>query len=173
MFEIRSYTLQLRIQRGYWVRTRDWNKVFSILKIINQRRWISCIRFVPISNWKVGDCCILLTLWHFQAEIHQKRYEQERRALKLRVSELENKLAVLTQDLEIAKSTIESKTSDMLLLQNNLKELEELREMKEVLVLSSFLHRFVFVFIWMMIMYFPDLAKIETRDNMFISLSCF
>lgn len=83
----------------------------------------------------------------FQAEIHQKRYEQERRVLKLRVSELENKLGVLTQDLEIAKSTIESKTSDMLLLQNNLKELEELREMKEVLVLSSFLHRFNFVFI--------------------------
>ncbi|KAL0643368.1 hypothetical protein Bca4012_041658 [Brassica carinata] len=66
-----------------------------------------------------------------EAEIHQKRYEQERRVLKLRVSELENKLGVLTQDLEIAKSTIESKTSDMLLLQNNLKELEELREMKE------------------------------------------
>lgn len=67
-----------------------------------------------------------------QAEIHQKRYEQERRALKLRVSELENKLEVLTQDLEKAESTIESKTSDMLMLQNNLKELEELREMKEV-----------------------------------------
>lgn len=65
--------------------------------------------------------------------------------LKLRVSELENKLEVLTQDLDSAESTIESKNSDMLLLQNNLKELEELREMKEVLVLFSLLHCFNFV----------------------------
>ncbi|KAJ0234386.1 Kinesin-like protein KIN-14E [Hirschfeldia incana] len=62
---------------------------------------------------------------------NQKRYEQERKVLKLRVSELENKLDVLTQDLDRAKGTIESKNSDMKLLQNNLKELEELREMKE------------------------------------------
>ncbi|CAH2042982.1 unnamed protein product [Thlaspi arvense] len=66
-----------------------------------------------------------------EVEIHQKRYEQERKVLKLRVSELENKLEVLTKDLDTAESTIESKNSDMLLLQNNLKELEELREMKE------------------------------------------
>ncbi|KAG7535866.1 FERM N-terminal [Arabidopsis thaliana x Arabidopsis arenosa] len=66
-----------------------------------------------------------------EVEIHQKRYEQERKVLKLRVSELENKLEVLAQDLDSAESTIESKNSDMLLLQNNLKELEELREMKE------------------------------------------
>lgn len=64
--------------------------------------------------------------------------------LKLRVSELENKLEVLAQDLDSAESTIESKNSDMLLLQNNLKELEELREMKEVLVLFSLLHYFNF-----------------------------
>ncbi|CAD5335964.1 unnamed protein product [Arabidopsis thaliana] len=66
-----------------------------------------------------------------EVEIHQKRYEQEKKVLKLRVSELENKLEVLAQDLDSAESTIESKNSDMLLLQNNLKELEELREMKE------------------------------------------
>lgn len=81
----------------------------------------------------------------FQVEIHQKRYEQERKVLKLRVSELENKLEVLTQDLDNAESMIESMNSDMLLLQNNLKELEELREMKEVLVLFS--PRFYFVFV--------------------------
>ncbi|KAJ4873354.1 Kinesin-like calmodulin-binding protein [Raphanus sativus] len=62
---------------------------------------------------------------------NQRRYEQERKVLKLRVSELENKHDVLTQDLDRAQRTIESKTSDMKLLQNNLKELEELREMKE------------------------------------------
>ncbi|CDY57771.1 BnaC02g45110D [Brassica napus] len=62
---------------------------------------------------------------------NQKRYEQERKVLKLQVSELENKLDVLTQDLDRAECTIETKTSDMKLLQNNLKELEELREMKE------------------------------------------
>uniref|UniRef100_M4ESM1 Kinesin motor domain-containing protein n=1 Tax=Brassica campestris TaxID=3711 RepID=M4ESM1_BRACM len=62
---------------------------------------------------------------------NQKRYEQERKVLKLQVSELKNKLDVLTQDLDRAECTIETKTSDMKLLQNNLKELEELREMKE------------------------------------------
>ncbi|KAF8049664.1 hypothetical protein N665_2159s0015 [Sinapis alba] len=62
---------------------------------------------------------------------NQKRYEQEKKMLKLRVSELENNLEVLTQDLDKAETMIESKTSDMKLLQNNLKELEELREMKE------------------------------------------
>lgn len=76
----------------------------------------------------------------FQVETHQKRFEQERKVLKLRVSELENKIEVLTQDLDSAESTIERKNSDMLLLQNNLKELEELREMKEVFVLFSYLH---------------------------------
>jgi septum formation topological specificity factor MinE len=75
-----------------------------------------------------------------EVEIHQKRYEQEKKVLKLRVSELENKLEVLAQDLDSAESTIESKNSDMLLLQNNLKELEELREMKEVMVLFCLLH---------------------------------
>ncbi|WZZ37525.1 hypothetical protein YC2023_020926 [Brassica napus] len=71
-----------------------------------------------------------LTEMNNQVE-NQKRYEQERKVLKLQVSELENKLDVLTQDLDRAECTIESKTSDMKLLQNNLKELEELREMKE------------------------------------------
>ena len=73
----------------------------------------------------------------FQVE-NQKRYEQERKVLKLQVSELKNKLDVLTQDLDRAECTIETKTSDMKLLQNNLKELEELREMKEVYVLFNY-----------------------------------
>ncbi|XP_010555139.1 PREDICTED: kinesin-like protein KIN-14E isoform X3 [Tarenaya hassleriana] len=66
-----------------------------------------------------------------ELETIQKRFEQEKKVLKLRASELEKKLEMLTRDLATAKSTVEIKNSEMLVLQNNLKELEELREMKE------------------------------------------
>lgn len=103
-----------------------------------------------------------MTLQYSQVETHQKRFEQERKVLKLRVSELENKIEVLTQDLDSAESTIERKNSDMLLLQNNLKELEELREMKEVFVLFLVIFIFIvfsFVFVRMVIMHFLILLK--------------
>lgn len=62
----------------------------------------------------------------------ERNFEQERRALKLRISELEKKLDEATQNLVLAQSTIASKDIELSTLQNNLRELEELREMKEV-----------------------------------------
>lgn len=64
----------------------------------------------------------------------QRSFEHERKVLKLRVAELEKKLEEVTQELAAMESTLTIRNSDLAALQNNLKELEELREMKEVLV---------------------------------------
>nr|XP_023892613.1 kinesin-like protein KIN-14E isoform X2 [Quercus suber] len=61
----------------------------------------------------------------------EKNFEQERKALKFRVLELEKKLEGITQELAVVESTLEIRNSDLASLQHNLKELEELREMKE------------------------------------------
>ncbi|XP_057962077.1 kinesin-like protein KIN-14E [Malania oleifera] len=60
-----------------------------------------------------------------------ENFEQECIALRLQVSELEKKLERVEQDLVVAESTVESRNRDLAAIQNNLKELEELREMKE------------------------------------------
>ncbi|GAY59462.1 hypothetical protein CUMW_194580, partial [Citrus unshiu] len=66
-----------------------------------------------------------------QMEILEKSFEQERKALKLQVSELERKLGEATLDLATLKSTLASRNMDLAGLESHLKELEELREMKE------------------------------------------
>lgn len=71
-------------------------------------------------------------------EILEKKFEQEGKTLRLRVSELERKLEVVTQDLAVAESTLAVQATDLASLQSNLKELEELREMKEVIIVFIF-----------------------------------
>ncbi|KAF9667111.1 hypothetical protein SADUNF_Sadunf16G0299000 [Salix dunnii] len=66
-----------------------------------------------------------------EMEVVEKNLEQERQSLKLRVIELERKLEMLTGDLATSKSTLAIVNANLASLQNNLKELEELREMKE------------------------------------------
>ncbi|MED6136311.1 Kinesin-like protein KIN-14E [Stylosanthes scabra] len=61
----------------------------------------------------------------------QRKLEQERKLVKSQVYELEKKLETVRQELVVAKSNISVKDSELAALQNNLKELEELREMKE------------------------------------------
>ncbi|KAL8532214.1 hypothetical protein ACS0TY_008714 [Phlomoides rotata] len=63
--------------------------------------------------------------------IIEGNYEQERKSMKLRVSELEKKLEEATQKLVAAQSVIAVKDTELSTLHNNLRELEELREMKE------------------------------------------
>lgn len=67
-----------------------------------------------------------------QIDFLDKNFEQERKALKFQVLELEKKLERVTQELAVVESTLVVRNSDLASLQNNLKELEELREMKEV-----------------------------------------
>ncbi|KAK1259808.1 hypothetical protein QJS04_geneDACA001425 [Acorus gramineus] len=66
-----------------------------------------------------------------EIEVLQKNFEQERRTLRLRILELEKKLESITQDLAVAESTLTMRNTELDTLQNCLKELEELREMKE------------------------------------------
>ncbi|KAL6959761.1 Kinesin-like protein KIN-14E [Sarracenia purpurea var. burkii] len=66
-----------------------------------------------------------------ETEVLEKNIEQERKAMRLRVSELEKKLEGVTQDLAATESSLAVKNEELATLQNNLKELEELREMKE------------------------------------------
>ena len=65
----------------------------------------------------------------------EKNLEQERQTLKFRVIELERKLEMVTRDLATSKSTLAIVNADLASLQSNLKELEDLREMKEVYAL--------------------------------------
>lgn len=65
----------------------------------------------------------------------EKNFEQERKAMRLRVSELEKKLEEARQDLAVVESNFAVKDTEIATLQDNLKELEELREMKEVMIL--------------------------------------
>ncbi|XP_059435497.1 kinesin-like protein KIN-14E isoform X1 [Corylus avellana] len=60
----------------------------------------------------------------------EKKFEQERKALKFQVLELEKKLEGVTQELAVVELTLAVRNSDLASLQNNLEELEALREMK-------------------------------------------
>ncbi|CAL5371461.1 unnamed protein product [Camellia sinensis] len=66
-----------------------------------------------------------------EMEILEKNFEQECKAMKLQVSELERKLEEVTQGLTVTESRLAIKDKEFFTFQNNLKELEELREMKE------------------------------------------
>ncbi|KAL8038155.1 hypothetical protein ABFX02_11G085900 [Erythranthe guttata] len=61
----------------------------------------------------------------------ERRFEQENKTMKFRIFELEKKLEDAAKSLVVAQSTIAGKDSELAVLQNNLRELEELREMKE------------------------------------------
>lgn len=67
----------------------------------------------------------------------EKDLEQERKMTKPRISELEKKVAELTQKLANAESTLAIKDNELSNLHINLKELEDLREMKEVIYLYN------------------------------------
>lgn len=71
--------------------------------------------------------------YYMQINSLEKTFEQERKALKLRVFELEKKLEGVNQELAVLQSTLTTRNSEIATLQNNLKELDELREMKEVM----------------------------------------
>ncbi|KAI4386895.1 hypothetical protein MLD38_004774 [Melastoma candidum] len=60
-----------------------------------------------------------------------KSYEQERRTLKIKVSELEKRLEEAMRDFSAAKAALSERNSELATMHNNLRELEELREMKE------------------------------------------
>ncbi|KAI5438450.1 kinesin-like protein KIN-14I isoform X1 [Lathyrus oleraceus] len=61
----------------------------------------------------------------------QRKFDQERKTQNSQVQDLERKLDVLRQELVVAESTLSVKDSELAALKNNLKELEDLREMKE------------------------------------------
>lgn len=66
-----------------------------------------------------------------EIEILERKFEQERRTHRLRVSELEKKLEAVKKDLVVSETTLSARNLELDALQNNLRELEELREMKE------------------------------------------
>ncbi|KAI4327884.1 hypothetical protein L6164_020295 [Bauhinia variegata] len=66
-----------------------------------------------------------------EISVLERKFEQERKATRSQVYDLEKKLEGVRQELAIAESTLSAKDSEMDPLRNNLKELEELREMKE------------------------------------------
>lgn len=73
-----------------------------------------------------------------QIHLLEKKSEQEHKTLELKVIELEKKLEGAAQELAGLESTLAIRNSDLAALQSNLKELEELREMKEVIIYAGF-----------------------------------
>lgn len=65
-------------------------------------------------------------------EALERSFEQERAKLKTQICELEEKLKNVMCDLTVVESTLTLRNEQFDALQNNLKELEELRELKEV-----------------------------------------
>lgn len=65
----------------------------------------------------------------------EKNFKEERRKLKAHVKELEQKLERVTQDFDVAHVTLTMRNRELDDLQNNSKELEELREWKAVRIL--------------------------------------
>ena len=63
----------------------------------------------------------------------EEKFEFERDDLRRRLVVLEKKLAERTQDLSLAESTLANRDIEFESLQNSLGELNELREMKEVM----------------------------------------
>lgn len=61
----------------------------------------------------------------------ERKFEHERDALRARVAELEKTLTERTHELSVVESTLAVRTSELDAVQGSLKELEELREMKE------------------------------------------
>ncbi|MQL94013.1 hypothetical protein Taro_026663, partial [Colocasia esculenta] len=66
-----------------------------------------------------------------QMEILERNFEQERAILKAHISELEKRLENIMHDLTVVESTLTLRNTQLDALQNNLKELDELRELKE------------------------------------------
>ncbi|CAN6453602.1 unnamed protein product [Victoria cruziana] len=66
-----------------------------------------------------------------EIEILEKKSVQEQQKLKLQISELEKRLSVALQELVATQSTLSTRNHELDALQSSLKELEELREMKE------------------------------------------
>lgn len=69
-----------------------------------------------------------------QTDALERKFEQERKVFRLHISELEKKLDGLTHDLTSCESNLVLKDKELHALQSNLKELDDLREMKEVLL---------------------------------------
>lgn len=61
----------------------------------------------------------------------ERKFEEERKSLELEKLDLQKKLEGIMQELAVAKSTLTARNSELAAFQNNLKELDELREMKE------------------------------------------
>ncbi|KAI5068842.1 hypothetical protein GOP47_0017187 [Adiantum capillus-veneris] len=66
-----------------------------------------------------------------EAKALELKFEQERNTLRSRLTDLEKKLTDRTQELSLAGSELAHRNSELEALQGSMKELEELREMKE------------------------------------------
>lgn len=73
-----------------------------------------------------------------QIHLLEQKFEQERITLEHKVIELEKKHEGAKREVAGLESTLALRNSDLAVLQNNLKELEELREMKEVIIYIGF-----------------------------------
>lgn len=72
-------------------------------------------------------------------EILQESFEQDSKAANLQISELITKLEEVTQGLAVTQLSLATKEKELSALKNDYEELEELREMKKVVMVISYL----------------------------------
>ncbi|XVF16068.1 hypothetical protein REPUB_Repub09cG0209100 [Reevesia pubescens] len=109
-----------KLQDELKLRTKELHMAEETIKRLTNEKVLLEQRITGL-EWKKDEEVKILT----------KSFEQECKALQLQVSELEKKLEGVTGELAVSESTLAIRNADFASLQNNLKELEELREMKE------------------------------------------
>jgi chromosome segregation ATPase len=75
---------------------------------------------------------VKLHFGYLQTRGLEQKFEHERDELRARAADSEKKLQERTQELSLAEQALAARSSEFEALQANMKELEELREMKEV-----------------------------------------
>lgn len=101
--------------------------------------------------------CHLFWLLDLQKRALEDKIEQERKARKFKVSETEKQLEAVKQDLAVSKSALQAKNAECAALQQNLQELEELREMKQADIKSFlFYYHSIFFFLITLPFYFQS-----------------
>ncbi|PKA52840.1 Kinesin-like calmodulin-binding protein like [Apostasia shenzhenica] len=109
-----------KLQEDLKMRINELHAAKDTIKALLKEKLLLEQKIQRFEKKKNDEICILT-----------KDFEDERRTLDSRISELEHKLLSASESLSIAESALAVRNSELDKLHDNLKELDELREMKE------------------------------------------
>ncbi|KAL5980141.1 Kinesin-like protein KIN-14E [Asimina triloba] len=109
-----------KLREDLKARTEELYAAQEIIKNLNNEKMLLEQKIVRLEKKKTEE-----------VEVLERKFEQERKNFKQQNLDLEKKMEEITKDLAVAESTIAMRNTELDSMQNSLKELEELREMKE------------------------------------------